>query len=157
MDVRLSSISRKTIAQTLDGLSPVLLVPLMSNFSQAISSGMSSSRAFAAALQAASAQRLCELQAAAPRVRSALDKLTSRLPRVRLNVEEIAIIRAVIGFYIGMVLQWLTDEHRRHRPGRAAHPFTRRRDLVPHFLFISVRRAHRTRIGVFLPSRLIVL
>ena len=157
MDVRLPLVSRRTIAQTPDGLSPVLLVPLMSNFSQAISSGMSSSRAFATALQTASAQRLCELQAAAPRICVALDKLTSCLPRVHLNVEEIAIVRAVIAFYVGLVLQWLTDDHRQCHSRRAARPSTRRRDVLPHFLFIPVRRAHRTRIGVFLPASLIVL
>jgi len=151
MAVRLASLSHHTIAQTLDRLSPVLLVPLMSSFSQVVSSGVTTSRAFAATLQAAGAQRLCELQAATPRVRVALDKLTSRLPRVNLNVEEIAIVRAVIALYIGLVLQWLTDDHRQCRSRHAARPSTRRRDRVPHFLFIPVRRSHRTRIGVLLP------
>ena len=151
MDVRLPSISRKTISQTLDGLYPVLLVPLMSNFSRAVNDSVSSSRALAAALQAASAARLQDLQVAAPRVRAALDKLTVCLPHVRLNVEEVAIIRAIIGYYIALILQFLNRDHSQRRLHRVSRSLVRRRDVGPHYLFIPVCRAHRTQIGVLLP------
>ena len=151
MDIRLPSISRKTISQTLDDLNPVLLVPLMSNFSRAVNDSVSSSRAVAAALQAASAARLQGLLVAAPRVRAALDKLTVRLPHVRLNVEEVAIIRAVIGYYIALILQLLNRDRCQHRRRRNTRPCVRRRDVLPHYLFILVCRAHHTRIGVLLP------
>jgi hypothetical protein len=155
MAIRVPSLSRQTIARTLDKLSPLLLVPLMSNFSHAVSSSVLSSRALASALQAAGIQRLHNLQSATPRVRAVLDKLASRLPNVRLNVEEIAIVRAVIEFYIGLVLQLLMANDRPRRTRRTPPPSFRRRDVLTHLLFLPVRHAHRTRIGVFLPPSLI--
>ncbi len=151
MDIRLPSVSRETITQTLDGLNPVLLVPLMSYFSRAINDGVSSSRALAAALQAASAARLQDLQVAAPRVRTAFNKLTVRLPHVRLDVEEVAIIRAIIGYYIALILQFLNRDHSQRRLRRFSRSLVRRRAVGPHYLFIPACRAHRTRIGVLLP------
>ncbi len=151
MAIRVPSVSRKTIAQTLGGLSPMLLISLTSSLAQALSSSVSSSRALAAALQAAGLQRLRGLGAAAPRVRAALDKLTSRLPHVRLNLEEIAVLCAVLEYYIGLILELLNEKDRQRRPRRLAHSSVRRGQNSPHDLFILLRRTHRTRIGVLLP------
>lgn len=151
MAIRVPSVSRRTIAQTLGGLSPMLLVSLTSSLAQALSSGVSSSRALAAALQAAGLQRLRGLEAAAPRVRTALDKLASRLPHVHLDIEEVAALCAVLEYYIGLILEWLNEKDRQRHPRRLAQPSIRRGPRLPHHSFIPLRRAHRTRIGVLLP------
>jgi hypothetical protein len=153
MAIRVPSLPRPDIVRALGGLNPVTLVPLVGSLSRAVNTGVASSRELAAALQAAGAQRLSELQSAAPRVRATLYKLTSRLPSVHLNVEEIAIVRAVIQFYLGLILQLLMA-HDQPRPS-ARPPSSRRRDVWPHLLFVPMSRSHRTRIGVLLPPSLI--
>jgi hypothetical protein len=153
MALRVPSLPRSDIARALGGLNPAMLVPLVGSLSRAVNTGVASSRALAAALQAAGVQRLSDLQSAAPRVRSTLDKLTFRLPSVHLNVEEIAIIRAVIEFYLGLILQLLMAHDRTQSNTRP--PLGRRRDVLPHLLFVPMSRSHRTRIGVLLPPSLI--
>jgi hypothetical protein len=145
MDIRVPSFPRQT--QVLGGLNPVMLIPLMGDLSRTVNSGVVRSRALAAALQAAGAQRLNDLQSAAPRVRATLDKLAARLPSVHLSVEEITVIRAVIELYLGLILQWLAAYDRPHTNG---HLPSRRVDL-PHLFFLPTNHAHRTRIGVLLP------
>lgn len=134
----------------LSGLNPVTLVPLASGLSRAVGSGVVRSRALAAALQAASAQRLGALQSAAPRVRATLDRLAARLPSVRLNLEEIAIVRAVIAFYLSLILQLQAADD---RPRRGARSSGRRLYVLSHLLFFPIRHS-RTRIGVLLPPSL---
>jgi hypothetical protein len=146
MDIRVSSFPRQTV-KVLGGLNPVMLIPLMGDLSRTVNSGVVRSRALAAALQAAGAQRLNDIQSAAPRVRATLDKLAARLPSVHLSVEEITLIRAVIELYLGLILQWLEASDRPHPHG---HLLSRRVDL-PHLFFLPANRAHRTRIGVLLP------
>jgi len=154
MNVRIPSLPRPNIAQALSGLNPVALIALANSLSHAVNTGVSGTCALAAALQAAGAQRLGSLHVRAPNVRAALDKLASHLPNVRLNVEEIAIVCAVIQFYLGLILQLLAAEKRsRHNlylPGRLQRPVT------PHFWFIHTPRSHRTCIGVLLPSTLLI-
>jgi hypothetical protein len=147
MDIRVPAFPRQTVAQVLDTLNPVVLIPLMGNLSRTVNSGVVRSRALAAALQAAGAQRLSDLQSAAPRMRATLDKLAARLPSVHLSVEEITLIRAVVELYLGLVLQWLEAID---RPRPNSRELSRRIDW-PHLFFLPVHRAHRTRIGVLLP------
>lgn len=146
MDIRVPSFPRQTI-KVLGGLNPVMLISLVGDLSRTVNSGVVRSRALAAALQAAGAQRLNDLQSAAPHVRATLYKLTARLPSVHLSVEEITVIRAVIELYLGLILQWLAARDRPHPRG---HLLSRRVDL-PHLFFLPANRAHRTRIGVLLP------
>ena len=154
MAIRVPLLPRPNIAQALSGLNPVVLIPLVGSLSRAVNTGVSSSRALAATLQAAGAQRLGSLHIQAPNVRATLDKLTLRLPSVHLDVEEIAVARAILQFYLGLILQLLTACDR-PRPG--ARPSIRRRDILPHWLFVPVSRSHRTRIGVLLPPNLAAL
>ncbi len=142
--------SRRKLACTLGGLSPVMLLSLASGVSHTLSTSVSGSRAWAAALQAAGAQRLSGIQSAgAARARATLDKLMARLPNLHLSLEETAIVRAVVEFYLGLIVQWMAA-NRQPRPTR--RPSSRRRDVQPYRRFIPVIRAHRTRIGVLLPS-----
>jgi hypothetical protein len=118
----------------------------MGGLSRTVNSGVVRSRALAAALQAAGAQRLNDLQSAAPHGRATLDKLAARLPSTHLSVEEITVIRAVIELYLGLILQRLEASDRPHPRG---HLLIRRVDL-PHLFFLPANRAHRTHIGVLL-------
>jgi len=145
MDIRVPSFPRQTV-KVLGGLNPVMLVPLMGDLSRTVNSGVVRSRALAAG-----AQRLNDLQSAAPHVRATLDKLAARLPSVHLGVEEITILRAVIELYLGLFLQWLEASDRPHPNG---HLPSRRVDL-PHLFFFPAHRAHRTRIRVLLPPSVI--
>jgi|GEM_PF-6145461 len=132
----------------LDGLNPLLVIPLMDNLSRAVGSSVTRSRELAAALQAVGAQRLGGLRIAAPRVRATLGKLTSRLPSVRLSLEETAIVRAIIALCLRLIAQLLAADDRTRRN---AYPSSRQRHVLPHPLFVPVSRSHRTRIGVLLP------
>lgn len=137
----------------LDGLNPVLLIPLMHDVSRAVGSSVARSRELAAALQTVGAQRLGGLRLAAPRVRATLNKLSSRLPNVRLSLEEAAIVRAFIALCLRLMAQLLAADdgsRRRRLPGR-------QRYLLPHPLFVPVSRSHRTRIGVLLPPNVSAL
>jgi hypothetical protein len=154
MALRVSSLSRQAVVQMLGRLNPLVLIALTTSLSRAVGSGMMHSRALAAALQVAGARRLSGLQSAAPRVRATLDKLTSRLPSVRLSLEEIAIVRAIIELYLSLIVRLSADDH---RPRHGARPPSRRQCPWPHLLFIPVSRSHRTRIGVLLPLSLSML
>ena len=94
MNIRVPSLPRQTVAQVLGGLNLVVLVPLMGGLSRTVNSGVVRSRALAAALQAASAQRLNDLQSAAPRVCTTLDKLATS-PASWQRVQDILMVPAL--------------------------------------------------------------
>lgn len=136
------ALRRKARPPALPNLDIASMLPLLIDLSQAVTSSVSRSRRVADGMVLHGARRLQALQAAAPRLVSSLEQFVSDNVSAHLSytAEEIALVRALIEFFLGWVLSVLS----RVAAARATGPAFRSRRIVfypsPVHLFRSKRR-----------------
>jgi hypothetical protein len=118
------ALRRNVTPQALADLETAPLLPLLLGLSQVVSSGVSRSRRVADGLVLRGTRRLQELQTAAPRLLTSLEQLfpDNVSARLRYTAEEVALIRALIEFFLGWVLHLLDQVAGSQTTGSSSRP-----------------------------------
>jgi hypothetical protein len=146
----LHALRRKITLQALARLQPVLLLQMLVGISQSVNSSVSRSQTLARTLLLSGQQRLHDLLAAAPRLHLSVDQLLEfcRSGGAKRTPEEDA-AQALLEVCLGLMLQWMTENARRHRTSATV---SRRQRVSPsYFPLYSSRRPPRTRSCLCVP------
>jgi hypothetical protein len=141
LPVILRGLRRNVTPQSLVNLEIAPFLPLLIGLSQAVSGGVSRSRCITLGMASRGTRRLQELHAAAPRLLNSLEQLfpDNFSTRLSYSSEEMALIQALVEFFLGWVLYLL---------GQIADPQAvgisspSRQSAFPRFLTLSPNSGH---------------
>jgi hypothetical protein len=146
----LCTLRRKITLETLARLQPILLLPMVVGISQTVNSRVSRSQTLARSLLLGGQQRLHDLLASAPRLHLSVDQILEFCRRGDAgHTPEEAAAQALLEVCLGLILQWMTENDRRHRTSATV---SRRPRVSPsYFPLCSSRRPPRTRSCLYTP------
>ena len=150
----LRALRRKVTIETLTALQPLLLLQMLLGVSQTVNSSVSRSRALARTLLLNGQQRLRDLLAGAPRLHLPVERLLEfcHASDAERNPEETA-AQALLELCLGLMLQWMAEDDRRHRS--PVTPSSQQRTMPSYFiscpLSFPLSRPLRTRSCPHIP------